>query len=148
MQGTAEVEERIARIAVFAVLLSPVVARRLPRPRILQLEGEEWKPVHEHGHVDLIGWMDERKRLLARDGKLVLPEVLPRLGAVPRARTRIPEVELDVVHLHALTQNLQYAERLDVVGDLLRHILFERRVPLVRLELVGLRRVQERPEPP
>ena len=92
--------------------------------------------------------MAQRERLLARDGELVLREVLPRRRAVARSRTRIPEVELDVVHVHALAQNLQDAELLDLRGDLLRHVLVERSLSPVRLQPVGLRRLQERPQPP
>ena len=143
-----EVQERVARIAVLAVLLLPVVARRLARPRVLQLEGEERQAVHENHHVELVAGMAQRERLLARDGELVLREVLPRRRAVARSRTRIPEVELDVVHIHALAQNLQDAELLDLRGDLLRHVLVERSLSPVRLQPVGLRRLQERPQPP
>lgn len=64
----------VFRVAVFLVLLLPIVACSLVSPRVLPLKGKNRQSVYIEHHVYLVAWFQARVGLLSGHGELVLLE--------------------------------------------------------------------------
>ena len=143
----SEREQRLVRVAVLPVLLYRILSALL-RQLVLQLEGNDGKPVDEHAEIERkprrVGGVPE----LPRHAKDVFGEV--RLGCgVLRPRQHVEHDEVRRIDLHALAQHVNDAALYDLAVQAVEELsllLLARENAELR-HLLRLRLAEETPEP-
>ena len=147
-QGPAELQQRLAGIAPFAVLLLAVVARGLAGPGVLELNRDQRQAVEEEHHVDLFGRVRLRITDLAGDAEDVGGEVLVHPGGGAGQRRGVHQHEERIVNRQAFLQQVQHAVLFDQPVEALEDLA----LPVGRItgleldQLLALRGLQELPE--
>ena len=148
-QAAAELQQGLLRVALgTAILLLPVISRRLVRPRVLQLEGEQRNAVDRQQQVKFKPGVGLRERRLPGERELVGGPLLVRQFAVGGRGLGIEQRQLDVIDLEFLPQHVNHTLSRDLAGQFFLNGLTHVLAALVLGQLVGLGRFEERPQAP
>lgn len=147
-QAAAKLQQRLAAVAILAVLLLPVITGGLAGPGVLQLQGGEGQPVDEEHHVDLFQGIAQGVAHLAGTTEDVRREAVPYLLRAAGQRRGVHQVQVHIVDGQAALEQMQHAVLLRQPVEAFE----DAQIPVVitlleALQLIALAVLEELPQP-